>query len=69
MSSHKKHAHLEKIKEAITNHASMDESKKSSTIKHLEEWVAEDKAEGILYEELIRLAEEMKDILGELGLK
>ncbi|MDQ7043271.1 MAG: hypothetical protein Q9M34_07035 [Sulfurimonas sp.] len=69
MSSHKKHQHLERIKDAVQKSPQLDQSKKSDTIKLLEEWVEEDKAEGLLYQELIKLTAEMKDILAELGLK
>ncbi len=68
MSSHKDHRHLEKIKNAVKSSEVLSEDKKSETIKHLEEWIAEDKAEGILYEELIEIAAEIKPMLAELGL-
>ncbi len=68
MSSHKDHSHLEKIKNAVTGSDVLSENEKSETIKHLEEWIAEDKAEGILYEELIEIAAGIKPMLAELGL-
>ena len=68
MSSHKHHEHIEKIKEAVTNTETLNASEKTETIKRLEEWIAEDKAEGIIYEELIELAAGIKPLLAELGL-
>ena len=67
MSSHKDHSKLEQVKEAVQN-SDLNESEKTETIKRLEEWIAEDKAEGIIYEELIELAAGIKPMLAELGL-
>jgi len=68
MSSHKHHEHLEKIKEAIKNSKDLTEEEKSNSLKHIEEWVEEDKATGTLYEELVKLTEKIEPILAELGL-
>ncbi len=68
MSSHKHHEHLERIKEAIKNSKELTEEEKSNTLKHIEEWIIEDKAAGTLYEELIQLTEKIEPILAELGL-
>jgi hypothetical protein len=68
MSSHKDHAHLEKIKEAVEESEHLSEAEKSQTIKHIEEWILEDKAEGTLYQELIEMANGIKPLLAELGL-
>ena len=68
MSSHKHHEHLEKIKEAIRNSRELSEEEKSNSLKHIEEWIEEDKATGALYEELLKLTEKFKPILAELGL-
>ena len=68
MSSHKDHSHLEKIKEAVVNTDTLNESEKSQTMQRIDEWILEDKAEGILYEELIELANGIKPMLAELGL-
>lgn len=65
----KKHENLEKIKNAIKDSEHLNESEKSQTVKHLEEWVTEDKAEGILYEELIEIASGIKMVFSELGIK
>ncbi len=68
MSSHKDHSHLEKIKDAVENSEILNESEKSQTMQRIDEWILEDKAEGILYEELIELANGIKPMLAELGL-
>jgi len=68
MSSHKDHSHLEKIKDAVENSEILNESEKSQTMQRIDEWILEDKAEGILYEELIELANGIKPLLAELGL-
>ncbi len=68
MSSHKHHEHLEKIKEAIKNSKELSEEEKSNSLKHIEEWIAEDKATGTLYEELLKLTGKLEPILAELGL-
>jgi len=68
MSSHKHHEHLEKIKEAIKNSQELSQEEKSNSLKHIEEWIAEDKATGALYEELVKLTSKLEPILAELGL-
>lgn len=68
MSSHKDHSHLEKIKEAIEKSDQLSDHDKSESVKHIEEWILEDKAEGALYKELLELTSGMKPILAELGL-
>jgi len=68
MSSHKDHSHLEKIKDAVENSEILNESEKSQTMQRIDEWILEDKAEGILYEELIALSNGIKPLLAELGL-
>ena len=68
MSSHKNHEHIQKIKEEVQKAPHLSEEEKSDTIKRLEEWVAEDKAEGLLYEELFEIMQGIKPILAELGL-
>ena len=67
MSSHKDHSKLEKIKEAVVK-SDLKESEKTDTIKRIDEWIMEDKAEGIIYEELVELASGIKPMLAELGL-
>ncbi len=68
MSSHKHHEHLERIKDAVLHSKEFDEAEKSNTIKHIEEWLKEDKASGIIYEELLQVTDKIRPILAELGL-
>lgn len=68
MSSHKHHEHIQKIKEEVQKAPTLSEQEKSDTIKRLEEWIAEDKADGMLYEELLEITQGVKPILAELGL-
>jgi|CryBogDrversion2_1035201.scaffolds.fasta_scaffold00659_6 hypothetical protein len=68
MSSHKHHEHIQRIKSEVEQAPQLSETEKSATIKRLEEWVTEDKAEGILYEELLEITQGIKPILAELGL-
>jgi len=68
MSSHKHHEHIQQIKERVTNTQQLSEMEKSQTIKRLEEWIVEDKTEGVFYEELVEISQNIKPILAELGL-
>ena len=65
----KKHENLEKIKNAIKESEHLSEDEKTQSVKHLEEWVLEDKAEGLLYEELVEIASGIKEVFSELGIK
>jgi len=66
--SHKNKEHLEKIKEAVTNSKELTEDEKSNSLKHIEEWLAEDKASGIMYEKLLEVTKKLEPILAEMGL-
>jgi hypothetical protein len=68
MSSHKNHEHLNRIKDAVINSKELNEDEKTNTIKHIDEWLLEDKAEGLFIEELLDLTSAIKPILAELGL-
>ncbi len=68
MSSHKSKEHLSKIKDAVVNSKELNEDEKTNTIKHIDEWLLEDKADGIFVEELLKLNSAIKPILAELGL-
>ena len=68
MSSHKHHEHLEKIKSEVTKNSQLTQEEKTETIKRLEEWITEDKAEGIIFEELLEISKNLRPILAELGL-
>jgi len=67
MSSHKHHEHLERIKNTIHT-SNVSEKTKSDSVKHIEEWVAEDRAEGVLMEELVEKFAELKPLFAEVGL-
>jgi len=67
MSTHKHQEKLTAIKNAIKVADELSEDEKSQTIQHLDEWVLEDKAEGMFYDELIALASGVRPILKELG--
>jgi len=57
--------------EAIRNHiekSQLSEEEKSSSFKHIEEWYAEDKAFGALYEKLAEISPAVEGLLAELGL-
>jgi len=68
MSSHKHQEHLNRIKDAVINSKELDENEKTNTIKHIDEWLLEDKADGLFVEELLNLTSSIKPILAELGL-
>jgi hypothetical protein len=60
--------HLEKIKEAVHLSDKMSSEEKSSSVKIIEEWMVEDKAMGLLTEQLLKVSSGIKPILAELGL-
>jgi hypothetical protein len=68
MSSHKNHEKLSQIKDAVVKSQELSENEKTNTLKHIDEWLLEDKAEGIFLEELVELASGVRPILVELGL-
>jgi len=66
--THKNKEHLVKIKDAVVNSQELSEEEKTNTLKHIDEWLVEDKAEGMFLEELVKLASGMRPLLVELGL-
>jgi len=68
VSSHKHHEKLTQIKDAVIKSKELSEEEKSNTIKHIEAWIVEDKAEGIIADELLAIASGIRPILKELGL-
>jgi hypothetical protein len=68
MSTHKHKVHLVKIKEAVTNSDDFSSEEKTDTIKRIDEWLLEDRADGIFLEELLELASGVRPIFKELGL-
>ena len=59
---------LEKLKEHIKNHKDLDESEKTNTIKKIDEWLLEDKADGIIIGELTEISKKIVPLLEEIGL-
>lgn len=68
MSAHKHKEHLQKIKDAVVKTNKLSEEEKSNSIKHIEEWYEEDKAFGLLKEELLEISEYFETLFAELGL-
>ncbi len=62
------HKKLDVIKDSIKSSDKLTDEQKSSSFKIIEEWNAEDKAFGILFEKLTEISEEIEPILIELGL-
>ena len=60
--------HIEKIKEKIEESKELSQEEKSNSVKHIEEWYAEDKAWGIFIGELAKISPKVEAILVELGL-
>ena len=69
MSSHKHHEHLTKIKNAIHKTDKLDADQKSSSVKTIEEWYAEDRAMGTLKNELLKVSAFFEEVFSELGIK
>jgi hypothetical protein len=59
---------IEDIKTAIVESDILSEEEKSQSMKHIEEWVTEDRAFGLIYDELLEINEIFKEIFRELGL-
>jgi len=68
MSSHKHQEKLETVKEHIAAAPELSEQEKSQGVKMVEEWIAEDKGFGLLFEELVKLSSKFDPLLKELGL-
>ncbi|WP_041672700.1 hypothetical protein [Sulfurovum sp. NBC37-1] len=60
--------HLERIKENIDKSDVLSEEEKSNSMKHIEEWYAEDQAWGTFINELAKISPKVEAILAELGL-
>jgi len=60
--------HLERIKENIDKSHTLSEEEKSSSMKHIEAWYAEDKAWGTWLNELAAISPKINTILSDLGL-
>jgi len=58
----------EQLKEAITKTDKLSEEQKTQSVKHIEEWVTEDRAFGLIYDELVEYNIAFKEIFKDLGL-
>jgi hypothetical protein len=58
----------EELKDAIGKSEELNVEEKTQSVKHIEEWIAEDKAFGLIYEELIEMNIAFKEIFQDLGL-
>jgi len=67
MSHQKKEEALETIRNHIEK-ANLTDEEKSNSFKHIEEWYAEDKAFGTLYEKLAEISPAVEALLAEMGL-
>jgi len=58
----------EQLKDAITNTDKLSKEEKTQSVKHIEEWITEDRAFGLIYDELVEVNIAFKEIFRELGL-
>jgi len=63
------HKHIENLKEKISNTSELNDSQKSDSMKRIEEWALEDKAFGILENELLKISLFFEEVFSELGIK
>ena len=57
-----------KLKEAISQTDKLNEEQKTQSVKHIEEWMTEDRAFGLIYDELVEYNIAFKEIFKDLGL-
>jgi len=58
----------EKLKDAIITTEKLSEAEKTQSVKHIEEWIAEDRGFGLIYDELVEYNIAFKEIFKDLGL-
>ncbi len=58
----------EKLREAISQTDKLTQEEKTQSVKHIEEWMTEDRAFGLIFDELVEVNEAFKEIFKELGL-
>ncbi len=58
----------EQLKDAIGQSPDLTDDEKTQSVKHIDEWITEDKAFGLIYDELVEVSEVFKEIFKELGL-
>ena len=57
-----------KLKDAIETTEKLSEDEKTQSVKHIEEWMTEDRAFGLIYDELVEYNIAFKEIFKDLGL-
>jgi hypothetical protein len=58
----------EKLKDAIKSTKKLNEDEKTNSVKKIEEWIKEDRAFGLIYDELAEYNIAFKEIFKEMGL-
>jgi hypothetical protein len=58
----------EELKEAISISEELSTEEKTQSVKHIETWITEDRAFGLIYDELVEVNIAFKEIFRELGL-
>ncbi len=58
----------EKLKEGIKHTTKLTQEEKTNSVKKIEEWIAEDRAFGLIYDELAEYNIAFKEIFKDLGL-
>ena len=58
----------EKLKEGIQKSDKLSEEEKTNSVKKIEEWIKEDRAFGLIYDELAEYNIAFKEIFKDLGL-
>ena len=58
----------EKLKEGIQKTNKLTEEEKTNSVKKIEEWIKEDRAFGLIYDELAEYNIAFKEIFKDLGL-
>jgi hypothetical protein len=59
---------IQKAKDVILKNDKLSKEHKEKALSKVEEWYLQDKAEGLLGKELLKIAKEFDPILEELGL-
>jgi len=57
-----------KLKDAISKTDKLNEEEKTQSVKHIEEWMTQDRAFGLIYDELVEYNIAFKEIFKDLGL-
>ena len=57
-----------KLKDAIQESDKLTDTEKTQSVQHIEEWITQDKAFGLIYDELIEINSAFREIFKELGL-